>query len=445
MSALKKSLFFVLIFCIVIILFVSCVVTASDSGSSKKSSVVSSSTSSAGGVSSVSSSSSSSSSNSSSSSSSGAFAWKPSDFYPYVSVSASSARSIAMAQAGVDKAGWDSVTTPVGFASLNGCTTGGGNATPVVVTNRSEFVAAVTGDSPKVVYVSGTIDLCVDSNNNPLTEADFIARASSTYSLTEYLANPTGTMETERAKCAAQQKAVVYISIGSNTTIIGLTGAVIKNGNLNISGKSNIIIRNINFQDAYDYFPQWDPTDGSGNWNSQYDLITIQNGATNIWIDHCEFSDGSRTDDTFPIYFGKKYQHHDGVIDITKASDFITISYCYIHDHDKTHLVGSSDSYTADIGKLRITFHNNYFKDVGQRVPRVRYGKIHCFNNYYSVSATPKYTQSYIFGLGVDANIYAEANYFDPGMIQLSYFDKPTQPGYIIDVNNYPSISGIKY
>lgn len=92
------------------------------------------------------------------------------------------------------------------------------------------------------------------------------------------------------------------VDIPSNTTIIGSgSNAKVTGGNFNIkNGVDNVIIRNIEFQDAYDYFPQWDPTDGSsGNWNSEYDNITI-NGATHIWIDHCTFNDGSNPDSGFP-------------------------------------------------------------------------------------------------------------------------------------------------
>ena len=37
--------------------------------------------------------------------------------------------------------------------------------------------------------------------------------------------------------------------------------------------QTNVIIRNVTFEDTFDCFPAWDPySDGSqGNWNSQYE------------------------------------------------------------------------------------------------------------------------------------------------------------------------------
>ena len=32
---------------------------------------------------------------------------------------------------------------------------------------------------------------------------------------------------------------------------------------------------------------------------------------------------------------------------------------------------------------IRATYHHNYFHDVGSRLPSIRFGKAHVFNNYY--------------------------------------------------------------
>ena len=71
------------------------------------------------------------------------------------------------------------------------------------------------------------------------------------------------------------------------------------------------------FESPYDYFPLWDPKDGKeGNWNSEYDSISIK-GGTHIWIDHCHFQDGP---ETIEKYFNRKYEHRDGLIDISNQS-----------------------------------------------------------------------------------------------------------------------------
>jgi pectate lyase len=52
----------------------------------------------------------------------------------------------------------------------------------------------------------------------------------------------------------------------------GTTGGSAAGINLYLQSVDNVIIRNLTFEDAFDCFPQWDPTDGaSGNCNSQYD------------------------------------------------------------------------------------------------------------------------------------------------------------------------------
>jgi pectate lyase len=73
-------------------------------------------------------------------------------------------------------------------------------------------------------------------------------------------------------------------------------------------------------------------------------------------------------------------------------------------------LIGSSDSATADRGKLRVTIHHNLFDAIGQRAPRVRFGRVHVYNNLYEIRRLPGY--GYSWGVGVESAIYAENNFF---------------------------------
>ncbi|WP_414858845.1 pectate lyase family protein [Paenibacillus sp. Soil787] len=319
-----------------------------------------------------------------------------------------------------------------GWGAFTTGTTGGSSADAehtYTVTNRNQFVAALGSGSttPKIINVQGTIDFNVDDNNNPLGFSDY---KDSAYDFNTYLATydpsvwgtsnlPSGSQEDARKRSETNQANRVVVAIPSNTTIVGIgTTAKILGGNLYLkSGVDNIIIRNIEFQDAYDYFPQWDPTDGStGNWNSMFDNITIK-GTTHVWIDHCTFDDGARPDSLNGTYYGREYQHHDGTMDISNAADLITVSYNYYHDHDKLGLVGSSDSATADIGHLRVTYHHNYYQNVVQRAPRVRFGQVHIYNNYYEGSTSGTYAYSYSWGVGKSSKIYAQNNYISvPGI-----------------------------
>ncbi len=204
------------------------------------------------------------------------------------------------------------------------------------------------------------------------------------------------------------------INVGPNTTIVGAgRGAGLLGGNLMIDGVDNVIVRNLDFQDAADCFPQWDPLDTAvGNWNSEYDTVSLLT-ATHVWIDHCSFSDGANPDSAQPTYFGRPYQVHDGLLDVTKGSDLVTLSWNVFRDHDKAMLIGSTNNPKDDLGKLRVTVHHNQFRSILQRAPRVRFGQVHVYDNHYVIPRREGY--EYTFGVGVQSQIYAENNYVSLG------------------------------
>lgn len=324
-----------------------------------------------------------------------------------------------------------------GWASIDAGTTGGSEAAPeqvYTVTNRQELIAALNdgiypapsstpSSTPKIIYVEGTIDVNVDDNNEPLTCEDYYQDG---YTLEDFLAtydpavwgleNPSGPLEDARAVSAKAQEARVRIRVGSNTTIVGsgknarILGAWFDLRGSSGSPRSNIIIRNITFQDTYDCFPKWRPTDGElGSWNALYDSISLRY-TEHTWIDHNTFLDRDTADENQPYYFNVVYQVHDGLLDITNESDLVTVSWNRFLHHDKVMLIGSSDSATADRGKLRVTLHHNLFDELGQRTPRVRYGQVHVYNNYYKIQHNPIYV--YSWGVGIESATYAENNFF---------------------------------
>ena len=310
-----------------------------------------------------------------------------------------------------------------GFASVGNGTTGGANATEqnvFKVTNKKEFVSALKNrknTTPKIVLVYGTIDFDTDDSGKPLTMKDYMVDG---YDFQQYLEThkpqstaPKSLKDEQEAKRKASQKnqsKSITVHVPSNTSIIGMDNAKLKGVNL-VLDSDNVIIRNIQFESPYDYFPAWDPNDGpEGNWNSQYDSISIK-GGTHIWIDHSSFQDGP---ETVEKYFGRKYEHRDGLVDITNEADYITISYSTFENHNKTMLIGSSDSKISDEGKLHVTLHHNYFHNVVQRLPRVRFGQVHVYNNYFASDTTNgEYAYAYALGVGKKSQIYAENNVAD--------------------------------
>jgi len=327
-----------------------------------------------------------------------------------------------------------------GWAAFGSGVTGGSNAAPTqvyTVTNRHELIAALNNgvpsstspsnpsNEPKIIYVKGTIDANVDDDNRPLSCTDFYRDG---YTLEAFLATydpavwgrvpPSGPLEDARIASRNAQQARVRIRPGSNTTIVGLgRNATIKGAWIDIRGtsgvansRSNIIIRNLTFRDTYDCFPEWSPTDGAlGAWNAQYDSISLRD-ANNVWIDHNRFEDRDTADAKQPHHFGVLYQVHDGLLDITNASDLVTVSWNRFSNHDKAMLIGSSDGASADRGKLRVTFHHNLFERIGQRAPRVRFGQVHLYDNFYDLRGNPSY--QYSWGVGIESAIYAEENFF---------------------------------
>ena len=190
----------------------------------------------------------------------------------------------------------------------------------------------------------------------------------------------------------------------SNLTIYSKNGAKITHTCIDITGSDNIIIRNIKFDELW----EWDDETSGGYDRNDWDYMTIEKGSSNIWIDHCTF-----------------YKAYDGVIDIKTPSAYsnITISWCeflpasdggtffdnmmnamkanpdryayykhllesgmtheqirnYAYGQKKTHLLGQSDEDTS-AKNITVTFANNYYKDSMDRMPRLRFGTAHVYN-----------------------------------------------------------------
>lgn len=236
-----------------------------------------------------------------------------------------------------------------GWADVEGegleSTTGGGNMTPVVVSTFEEFSSLVSGDFPRVIVVDGTIDT-VDKS----------------------------------------------ISIGSNKTIVGIDSNAYINGGVNVYNASNVIISNLNF---------------NGGWPivGPNDCIDVSN-SHHVWFNHLNI-----------------YNAYDGNLDIKMGSDYITVSWCKFsytddttdtiapdHDHRRSCLIGSGggDHDDTDMGKLRVSYHHNWFGDnIDDRMPRVMYGRAHVYNNYYTSE-----NNSYCIGVDSYAQTLIENNYF---------------------------------
>ena len=324
--------------------------------------------------------------------------------------------------------------TPTGYASTSWATS---DKKTVTVSTKSDLVKYAKAGG-YIIYVNGMIDMSEDylpseaGGTSDSLDSLVNSKTSGTYATysawkSAYAAACSTSTEDGDSKSTSKSslyttlwilnnayKSIIQLNIVSNTIIIGLTAeSGIKGGTLSISGVQNVVLRNLTIQDAYDPFPHHESGDG---YNAQFDCITIQGDSTqNIWIDHCTFKDtmylsyvstGGST--------SEKWQTYDGLLDIKGLGKYITVSYCKFMDHDKTSLIGSSDS-EGDNSTRLITYHHNYFYNCGQRLPMVRNTTLHLYNNYYDASS-PHYTQQYAVGVRKNCIIYAENNYFGSGI-----------------------------
>jgi pectate lyase len=194
---------------------------------------------------------------------------------------------------------------------------------------------------------------------------------------------------------------------GGGVTLFSAKGATLRHAMLNIKSTSNVIIRNLEFDEMW----EWDEAT-KGNYDSNdWDFIDLGNGGTvnNIWIDHCTFT-----------------KAYDGAVDIKQGSHNITFSWNKVvgddgatnansfvrqqinaleakkasypmygffrsngfsiedlvalhQGHDKTHLIGSNELDSTNAG-FTVTFHHQWYKNTWDRLPRLRAGQVHNYN-----------------------------------------------------------------
>ncbi|MER5471347.1 pectate lyase [Streptomyces sp. NPDC002685] len=354
------------------------------------------------------------------------------------------------AQAQPRELGRQTLAAGDGWASDGTGTTGGSAAEAAqvhTVTTWAEFRAALAADgsAPKIIKVKGTIDANADGCDS---------FAAPGYDFDRYLAdyNPavwgydqvvSGEQEDLRAASAANQDTAMEAYVPANTTIVGIgRDAGIKGASLQIKDVDNVIVRNLTFESPLDCFPQWDPTDGdTGNWNSEYDSAVVY-GATHVWLDHNTFTDGDHPDSSLPTYYGRIFEQHDGELDIVKGADHVTASWNVFADHDKTILIGNSDSAATaavDRGHLKVTLHHNLFTGLVERAPRVRFGQVDSYNNHFVADAT----YSYSFGIGMESQLVAEHNAFTlPDSVSAAKVLKKWKEAPLSAADNY--VNGVR-
>ena len=281
-------------------------------------------------------------------------------------------------------------TRPIeGFATVAGhgidTTTGGEGGQVVTVRDAKSFERYIKRDEPMIVQVDGMVDL----------SQNFAATGKSTYRVS---ADTT------------------IIGLGANSGIRGggikVQGYKICNGNdpdemigvncmeknsaempTGESPENNIILRNLRIEDCPD------------------DCIQITQFAHHVWIDHNSLS-----------------RPGDGLLDITRGSDLVTVSWNRFSDAHKTMLLGhNDDNGHQDSGRLRVTYHHNYFFKSESRNPRARFGEpVHIYNNLYLSNGR------YALASQTNAGMVVEGNFFDNVDVPITT-DQSDEAGRVVE------------
>lgn len=268
----------------------------------------------------------------------------------------------------------------------------------------------------------------------------------------------------------------------NDLTIFSSNGSSINHASLDIRDSNNIIIRNITFDELW----EWDEKDKGDYDTNDWDFIVIESGSDRIWIDHCTF-----------------YKAYDGVVDVKTDKNVptnVTVSWCeflpgsenntffnammdtmaanpdkypyykslldsgmtkeqiwwYAYGQKKTHLLGQNDDAVQNVN-LNVTFANNYYYNSMDRMPRLRFGNAHVYNcimdaqELYDARAsiTNLDAARHIVSNGAsstcDGQLLLENCYISGIINALNSGNGSSPSGYINAVNSLYYVSGTRY
>jgi pectate lyase len=294
-----------------------------------------------------------------------------------------------------------------GFATVAPSTTGGGTitetdpayvkvSTPLELANALLAASKATG-AVKVIEITNDLDLGWNE----------IGSATQTLASSPFRAHSTPLLH---PRLLVTGVSIIDIRPKGGLTIFSANGATIRHATFNLKGASDLIVRNLKFDELW----EWDESTKGQYDRNDWDFIDLGNGGatTHVWIDHCTFT-----------------KSYDGIVDLKAGTQYVTISWCkYVGDdgatnprsfvrqqiaaleanraaypfynflrtngfsvediitihqgHDKAHLMGSS-ALDPENATLNATFHHQWFSNLWDRcVPRLRAGNVHNYNLY---------------------------------------------------------------
>ncbi|KAF8650623.1 hypothetical protein AX16_005158 [Volvariella volvacea WC 439] len=230
----------------------------------------------------------------------------------------------------------------IGYATLNGGTTGGSGGSVTTVSTLSALTSAVSGTAKKIVVISGTI---------------------------------TGN---------------TVIRVGSNTSVIGLRGSSLVGVGLRVYRENNVIIRNVKISKVL--------ADAG-------DAIGVQE-ANQVWIDHVDLSSDMDHDKDYydglldithgctgvTVSYSKLYNHWKsslvGHSDSNSSEDTkITVTYAFNY---WSNLNSRTPSFRFGHGHI----YNNFFENVNDGINTRVGAQLLVENNVFVNTKAPLYSTS---------------------------------------------------
>ena len=263
--------------------------------------------------------------------------------------------------------------TPVGFGRS---ATGGAGGAVVTARTGTEINAALCArasvSTPLIIRVDGTI------NHGNTTRV-------------------TGSCDTTATE--VQFKGV------SNVTLVGVSNrGVLDQIGVHLRNTNNIVVQNLWIRNVK---KSGSPISNGG------DAIGMESGVNNVWVDHNTLEAS-----------GGESSGFDSLLDMKAGVTNITVSWNHYRNSSRAGLIGSSDD---DDANTNITFHHNWYENIEQRMPLLRHGLVHTYNNYFSNLSNSDMIHGINSRMG--GRVLVEGNYFRNSNNPLLASDDSPQPG----------------
>jgi pectate lyase len=304
-----------------------------------------------------------------------------------------------------------------GFAAQTGddglsTTTGGRDATPVVVTSCDAMVSALADDDAKVIHIPDNTTINCHTSSRSVTACavkcpTYLAENKYTYRI------PVGTQTCEELD-ADTNKAVTKtvntrrIHVKSNKTLLGLgSGSKVTGASFILTSSKNVIFKNFTLEDVNPGLIEA----GGGIY---------LNEASHVWVDHMRFRDIS-----------------DGYVDMTSAKN-VTLSWNHFDGEAEAISCDDKHPFIMFADNSLVTYHHNFYDSASGRNPKLNKSntRAHLYNNYW------KDISYFCTAAENGAQAKVEANYYQDS--SRPHWTGSDKSGYIdadTDSNRYTGIS----